>query len=116
MLFLQLLVTKHREFHLPSIVDSFLSQYKSLKEISTIKVISAQPLEKEVQDKIVKIASSSNIGFKNIELESVIDATLIGGFILEMEDYVYDASVKNQLFRLRKAFAENLYESKIIAR
>ena len=116
LLFLQLLVTKHREFHLPSIVDSFLSQYKSLKEISTIKVISAQPLEKEVQDKIVKLASSSNIGFKNIELESVIDATLIGGFILELEDYVYDASVKNQLFRLRKAFAENLYESKIIAR
>lgn len=116
LLFLQLLVTKHREFHLPSIVDSFLSQYKSLKEISTIKVISAQPLEKEVQDKIVKIASSSNIGFKNIELESVIDASLIGGFILEMEDYVYDASVKNQLFRLKKAFAENLYESKIIAR
>jgi F-type H+-transporting ATPase subunit delta len=116
LLFLQLLVTKHREFHLPSIVESFLSQYKTLKEISTIKVISAQPLGKEEQDRIIKIASSSNIGFKNIELESVVDESLIGGFVMEMEDYVYDASVKNQIFRLKKSFAENLYESKIKAR
>jgi len=116
LLFLQLLVTKHREFHLPSIVESFLSQYKSLKEISTIKVISAQPLGKEEQDKIIKLASSSSIGFRNIELETIIDESLIGGFIIEMEDYVYDASVKNQIFRLKKSFAENLYESKIIAR
>jgi F-type H+-transporting ATPase subunit delta len=109
-------VTKHREFQLPSIVESFLSQYKSLKEISTVKVISALPLGKEEQDKIIKLASSSSIGFKNIELETVIDESLIGGFIIEMEDYVYDASVKNQLFRLKKSFAQNLYESKIMAR
>jgi F-type H+-transporting ATPase subunit delta len=116
LLFLQLLVTKHREFHLPAIVESFLLQYKSLKEISTIKVISAQPLEKEEQEKIIKLASSSGIGFKNMELETAIDESLIGGFVIELEDYVYDASVKNQIFRLKKSFAENLYESKIIAR
>jgi F-type H+-transporting ATPase subunit delta len=115
-LFLQLLVTKHREFNLPLIVDSFLSQYKTLKEISTVKVISAQPLIKEDQEKIIKMASESIVGFKNIELETVVDESLIGGFIIEMEDYVYDASVKNQIFRLKKSFAENLYESKIIAR
>jgi F-type H+-transporting ATPase subunit delta len=49
-------------------------------------------------------------------LETVVDESLVGGFIIEMEDYVYDASVKNQIFRLKKSFAENLYESKIIAR
>ena len=116
LLFLQLLVTKHREINLPLIVDSFLSQYKTLKEISTVKVISAQPLIKEDQEKIIKMASASIVGFKNIELETVVDESLIGGFIIEMEDYVYDASVKNQIFRLKKSFAENLYESKIIAR
>lgn len=116
LLFLQLLVTKHREFNLPSIVDSFLNQYKALKEISTIKVFSAQPLEKSEEEKIITMASNSSIGFKNIELESYIDETLIGGFVIEMEDYVYDASIKNQIFRLKKSFAENLYESKIIAR
>jgi F-type H+-transporting ATPase subunit delta len=116
LLFLQLLVSKHREFYLPSIVESFLSQYKTLKEISTVKVISAQPLIKEDQEKIIKMASASVVGFKNIELETVVDESLIGGFIIEMEDYVYDASVKNQIFRLKKSFAENLYESKIIAR
>ena len=116
LLFLQLLVTKHREINLPLIVDYFLSQYKTLKEISTVKVISAQPLIKEDQEKIIKMASASIVGFKNIELETVVDESLIGGFIIEMEDYVYDASVKNQIFRLKKSFAENLYESKIIAR
>jgi len=116
LLFLQLLVTKHREINLPLIVDSFLSQYKTLKEISTVKVVSAQPLIKEDQEKIIKMASASIVGFKNIELETVVDESLIGGFIIEMEDYVYDASVKNQIFRLKKSFAENLYESKIIAR
>jgi F-type H+-transporting ATPase subunit delta len=79
-------------------------------------VISAQPLEKEEQEKIIKLASSSGIGFKNMELETAIDESLIGGFVIELEDYVYDASVKNQIFRLKKSFAENLYESKIIAR
>jgi len=114
--FLQLLVTKHREFYLAGILESFQVQYKELKQISSVRVISARPLGKETQEEIVRLASKASVGHANISLETTVDESLIGGFIIEMEDHVYDTSIRSKLARLRKSFAENLYESKIISR
>jgi len=51
-----------------------------------------------------------------IELESTVDANMIGGFILEVGDLVYDASLAHKLENLRRGFIENPYVSQIIAR
>ena len=41
----------------------------------------------------------------NVELETKVDANLIGGFVLQFGDKLYDASVANQLKKLKKEFS-----------
>ncbi len=48
----------------------------------------------------------------NIELTEKVDENVIGGFVINFQDYQYDASIINQLNKLKKGFSENLYETK----
>jgi F-type H+-transporting ATPase subunit delta len=59
---------------------------------------------------------ASIIGFENVEVTTAVDPKLMGGYIIEVEGNVYDASVRHKLENLRKEFKINLYESKIEAR
>jgi F-type H+-transporting ATPase subunit delta len=46
---------------------------------------------------------------KEVELEEKIDKDLIGGFILNVEDKQIDASIRNNLKKLKLKFSENPY-------
>jgi F-type H+-transporting ATPase subunit delta len=48
-------------------------------------------------------------------MESKVDPGIIGGFIVEMESELYDASIRHDLALIKKQFVENMYVSKIIA-
>ena len=43
----------------------------------------------------------------DVEIETVIDPTLIGGFVFDIDDYIIDASVARQLERIRAQFVDN---------
>jgi len=43
---------------------------------------------------------------KTLQLTTEVDETLIGGFVLEVEDKLLDASVSRQLERIRSQFVE----------
>src|SRR3989339_426283 len=43
-----------------------------------------------------------------VQSKFVVDERIIGGFVAELEDTVYDASVRHQLKLLRKKFAEEI--------
>ncbi|MBK6479222.1 MAG: F0F1 ATP synthase subunit delta [Saprospiraceae bacterium] len=40
----------------------------------------------------------------NIELETKVNPKLIGGFMIEYDDNLYDASIAHQLHNMKKAF------------
>lgn len=115
MAFLNILVTKGREAYLPEIADEYLLQYKKVKHISTVKLTTASPLTQELQQAIHDKLQASNATDEHVELVSAVDSALIGGFVVEFEDKIYDASVKHKLDRLKKGFRENFYVSKIIS-
>jgi len=48
---------------------------------------------------------TDNVG-GTLELEKVIDPAIMGGFILEVEDVRWDASILGQLTRIRNEFIE----------
>lgn len=114
--FLVLLTQKQREAYLPEVAVHFLQQYRDLKEISTARVTSAIALTPEMVKAIEEKLEKSGIAYENVELATKVDPGLIGGFILEFGDYVYDSSISYKLEEMRKEFRGNLYESKIIAR
>lgn len=105
--FILLITRKGREKYIPYISKAFDDIYKDYKNIVNVMLTTTYKTDKEIKDRVLKLLT--DITNKNIELDEVIDDELIGGFVINFEDYQYDASVKTQLKRLRKEFSKNLY-------
>jgi len=109
MSYLRLLVNKHREMYLPEIAAEFIHQYKVMKHITLVRVISASPLSENVLSDLRNKLLASGITTENLEIEVVVNPSLIGGFILEFDNKRYDASVAAKLVELKSDFMQNQY-------
>ncbi|HUZ59405.1 MAG TPA: ATP synthase F1 subunit delta [Hanamia sp.] len=110
--FLKLLCTKNREPNLPGIIISFIEQYNTLRGLHNAKLTTAAPISKELIDTFIsKIKASTS--YDNVELESVVDDKIIGGFILQMEGKLIDNSILRNLLDVKKQFANNDYLHKL---
>ena len=77
-----------------------------------VKLTTATPVSEEIKNEIVsKIQSSTYM--QNIELEATVKEELIGGFVLEMEGTLVDASIQRDLKDIKKQFMDNEYIHKI---
>ncbi len=106
-------VTKGRERYLDAIADEYIIQYKIQQGISSVKLTTAKELSTEAIEGIKAKLNASASTDKIVELETVVDDSLMGGFIVQFGDMRYDASVANKLFNLRKEFDTNLYTKSI---
>jgi len=104
--FFSLIIRKGREVFLESICLAFEDIYKDYKNVVGAELITAS----ESDDKIRKLVVDKlkSITAKSIELKEIVNEDIIGGFVVRMEDYQYDASVVTQLRRLRKNYADKL--------
>lgn len=109
MSYLELLVNKGRESFLPEISAEFTVQYKTLKKITTVTVISPEPLSDAVLSDLKKKLLTSGVTSENLEILTKVDPELIGGFVLEFDNKRYDASVAHKLDELKSQFSKNLY-------
>lgn len=110
--FNRLLVQKARESHLPEIITAFIQQYKVHKGIRTVKLTTAHPLSDNVKNDIISQVKKS-AGYDNIEIEEKVDPAIIGGFKLQIEDKLIDASVAYDLKAIAKQFENNDFIYKI---
>lgn len=111
-LFINLLIRKTRESNLQEIASVFIEQYNTLKNIHVIKITTAVPLSKEMEELILSKVRL-NVNFQNLELEKAIDEKLIGGYRIEMGDRLIDASVLRDLSDVKKQFMGNEYVFKL---
>lgn len=109
MAFINIIINKGREAYLADIANEFVAQYKKIKHISTVRVTSAAPLSEETLEAIKKQLKSSSATEENIELETAVNPDLIGGFVIEFDDKLYDASVAHKLDQLKKEFSGNAF-------
>lgn len=105
MSFMDILLTKGREMYIPEIATEFLAQYKAMNKISTVKLITAKPIGDAALAAIKAKLVAGNELENDVEIETFVDEDLIGGFKLEFNDKLYDASVAHQLNQLKKSFA-----------
>lgn len=115
MAFLNILLRKNREAGLVEIADEFIQQYRRIKHISTVKLTTASNLSESTIESIRQKLLASTATDEKIELTTLVDPNLLGGFVIEFEDRLYDASVAHKLALLKKEFKDNLYISQIIA-
>jgi F-type H+-transporting ATPase subunit delta len=110
--FNKLLLRKNRELYLPEIVTAFIDQYKVNKGIHTVKLTTAMPVSEELKQSILeKVRTGKDL--QQIELNTVVDETLIGGFVLEIGDQLVDDSIAFELNNIKKQFQNNDFIYKI---
>ncbi len=99
--FFKVLVKNKRENFLKIICMNFSEFYARSKNIKRVRITSAVETSSGVQNTIRDLAKEVG-GGSNVELSVKIDPEIIGGLIVQVEDKVYDASVKNQLARIKE--------------
>ncbi len=105
--FFELIIKKGREGYIPEICSAFYEQYNVLKEMSEVKIISANTLERAEVDAIKDQLLSTKITRKNLNITEVVDSELIGGFVIEVGDLRIDNSIQGKLKRMRKHVIKN---------
>lgn len=110
--FNSLMVSKGREETLPEVVNAFIDMYNDIKGIHKVKLTTAREVSEELKQSIVnKFTSTTTL--QHIELETVLKEELVGGFILEFDNKLIDASILRDLRDIKKQFQENIYVQKI---
>jgi F-type H+-transporting ATPase subunit delta len=103
--FLRLLINKSRESDMPEIVNAFITQYNGIKGIHKVKLTTATAVGDDLKNSIIsKLKNEAKL--ENVELEAKIDDSLIGGFVLEFNNNLVDASVLRDLKDISKQFKE----------
>jgi len=105
MAFINIVLRKGRESYLPEIAGEFMAQYRALKHVSTVKLTTASALSEDALNAIKAQLKGSSQTQANIEIETSVDPNIIGGFVIEFDDKLYDASVAHKLSKLRKEFS-----------
>ena len=104
---INILVDNKRSEVLDGVSQSFISIYNEAKGVKVAQVTSAVALTPELETKVlakVKDLTGSN----HVTIESTIDASIIGGFILRVGDIQYNASIANQLGNIKREFSKSL--------
>ena len=110
--FIRLLITKGRESVLPEMLVAFKDQYNEIKGIHKVKFVTASPISEEMRDGLIaKFKRDANI--EHIELTTVVEPGIIGGFLLEYDNKLVDASIVRDLRDVRRQFLSNDYQYKI---
>jgi F-type H+-transporting ATPase subunit delta len=96
----QLLFENKRFEILESIAVEYNKLFDEANGVEVAKVTTAVAMTPELEAKVLaKIKEFSN---KKVSIESTIDPTIIGGFILRIGDKQYNASVANRLQVLKR--------------
>jgi F-type H+-transporting ATPase subunit delta len=106
--FIILLIEKRRIIYLKEIASEFRDLYNKHKGIKVAKIYVARNIESSAKEKIIHLLEKEFSS--KIKLIEKIDASVIGGFKIVIDDKIYDASISKQLQLLKKSFEKNLYE------
>ena len=90
-------------------VAGVASKYNELYEAHIGKekatVTTAVPMTEDLEIKVM--AKIKELTSKSVELENIVDESIIGGFILRVGDIQYNASIASKLNKLKREFTLN---------
>ena len=102
--FFRLVIREKREKYLAYIIQSFIDLYRKQEKIRVGKLTTAVPIATEEVERIRKIVVDSAGG--TAEFTTKVDPSIEGGFIFEINTYRLDASVADQMRRIKQQFIE----------
>ena len=106
--FMDLLLKKRREPELDMICEGFFRLYNQSHNIKTAFIVTAQPLSDELKSKIVSLLTEQT--HATIELKESVEPSIIGGFVIQMDDYFLDTCILTKINKLRQEFSQNSFQ------
>ncbi|MFY0712087.1 ATP synthase F1 subunit delta [Seonamhaeicola sp. NFXS20] len=100
-----LLIDNKRIGILGDVAQKYTELFDVLNNKEIAQVTTAIPLTKDLEKKV--LTKIKELTSKAVELENIVDESIIGGFILRIGDKQYNASVQNKLNRLKREFSIN---------
>ncbi|MDH6308527.1 F-type H+-transporting ATPase subunit delta [Dysgonomonas sp. PFB1-18] len=109
--FVELVLKNRREVFMRNIALSYIDLYCESKDMNMGRLVTATPVDSTVSEKMKGLLQKVKPG--TLDFETEVDPSIEGGFILYVDTYRLDASVKTQLKRIKQQFvAENSKISK----
>lgn len=104
--FIKLVLQKRRESDFGSIAKSFTELYNKQMNVTTVEVTTAVSVDQETLDLIVEKIKTKN-QLQNIEVSHSVNPSLIGGFIAEFNNRIWDQSVQTNINQIKRRFSVN---------
>lgn len=102
--FARLVVKEGREEFLFFIAHSYMTLYRRAKGILSVAFTTARSVSNAFLAKVEKLIAQSS-GAK-VEMNNIVDSSIIDGFIYEANSIRVDASVRGELHEIRKRLVE----------
>jgi F-type H+-transporting ATPase subunit delta len=101
--FIDLVFKQGREEFLGAAARNFIDLTRHYRGIREVTLTTAVPVGESLKTELAEIIEGKGTG--QIEFIEHVDKSVIGGFILRVDDAYIDASVRNRLNRFRKEFS-----------
>ncbi len=101
--FVQMVLSKNRESYYQGIMLKFIDLYREKNNIYLGSLITASNIDALTEKKLTAVIESRRNG--KLEIKKSIQSDLIGGFILEVDNTRWDASIKRQLQTIKNELA-----------
>ena len=108
---IDLAVKNGRERYIPSIARVFIHETKNYKGITESALTTAVKVDPEIKKQVSSLIEK--LFNTRVDLKENIDESIIGGFILKVDDNYIDASVRTKLRKIRKELVSGTYEKRI---
>ncbi|AUP79353.1 ATP synthase F1 subunit delta [Flavivirga eckloniae] len=100
-----ILISNNRIDILGHVALKYNQLFDQSKGIELATVTTAVALTADLEKKV--LVKAKELTGKNVEIENIVDESILGGFILRIGDIQYDASIANQLNKLKREFTLN---------
>lgn len=90
---------------LEATAEKYCKLYDELNGLEKATVTTAVPMNNDLELKV--LAKIKDLTSKSVELENIVDESILGGFILRVGDTEYNASIANKLNTLKREFTLN---------
>ncbi len=108
---IDLAVKNGRERYIPSIARVFIHETKNYKGITESALTTAVKVDPEIKKQVSALIEK--VFRTRVDLKENIDESIIGGFILRVEDNYIDASVRTKLRKIKAELVSGAYEKRI---
>ena len=107
--FLRLIIKKRREPALMAIFENFIQCYYDHHHIKSATLTTATQLQPALLNEIKTMLEEQTKS--TILLNELIDEKIIGGVMVKVDDFFFDASIIGKINKLKTEFSQNLYQT-----